>query len=541
MKTPLPLDEEKRLEALRAYHILDTAPELAFDDIAELASVICGVPIAAVSLIDDDRQWFKAIVGLDAVELPREIAFCTHAILQPEEIMEVPDAREDPRFSGNVLVREEPHIRFYAGAPLVDPEGNPLGTVCVAAMEPGHLTPESRRALYALSRQVVSLLQLRRTLRNAEKQTEELRLAHIAAQAASRSKDNFLAGIGHELRTPLNGVVGLTETLLHDPLTDAQCETLALIDRSGRALMRVVDDLLQFGQPGDPVSQTHPTTFEPQNLAKEVADLYHPEARRKGLRLSALGPANLSISADSGLIRRVLTGLVDNAVKFTDRGSVRIEVLTILTDRIRFEITDSGIGFPEEEVAPFSPFEQGHRRERSGAGLGLESAQKIVQKLGGQMGRDPRPQGGTLSWFEVPVRTVEAAPEEARVREVSELRGKRALVVEDNPVNTLVIKTMMERLGITVDTAENGFEGVEAMARDGYDLILMDVQMPKMDGIEAARRIRLIEPNVPILAVTASSVEADRRACEDAGMKGYLVKPLTEATLLNQLASLLLS
>lgn len=165
---PTPFNEDQRLEALKSYRVLDSSPEQAYDDLTTLASAICKAPIALISLIDRDRQWFKARVGLDAAQTPRELAFCAHAILQPDYVFEVPDAQLDPRFSSNPLVTGDPNIRFYAGAPLVSADGMPIGTICVIDRMPRALADEERKALQSLSRQVVAQLELRQAMAGLE-------------------------------------------------------------------------------------------------------------------------------------------------------------------------------------------------------------------------------------------------------------------------------------------------------------------------------------------------------------------------------------
>lgn len=231
---PQPPDELARIEALQAYAILDTPREQAYDDIVALASAICRTPIALVSLVDRDRQWFKAQVGVEAAQTPREHALCAHALLRPDEVMVVNDARADPRFRDNPLVTGQPHIRFYAGAPLITPAGHALGTICVIDRAPRELTAPMVQALRALSRQVVAQLELRRAL--------------FAAESAGRAKSAFLQNIGHEVRTPLNGVMGMLELLQATPLDAEQAEYVAIARGAAQTLLQTVQGVLDYSR-----------------------------------------------------------------------------------------------------------------------------------------------------------------------------------------------------------------------------------------------------------------------------------------------------
>jgi two-component system, sensor histidine kinase len=230
---PIPADEERRLRKLRAYQILDSETEASFDDLALLAAEICRAPVALVSLVDETRQWFKASVGMGEKQSPRDLAFCAHAILQ-REVFTVADARADDRFSANPLVTGAPHVRAYAGAPLVTKQGEALGTVCVIDHQPRAFSESEQRCLRVIASQVLLRMEIRRL--NKEMGA---RYSHAAGLLASAS---------HELRTPLNGLIAASEMLLDSDLTEEQRRWAELSRRSAEALLAAVEQLLAMGR-----------------------------------------------------------------------------------------------------------------------------------------------------------------------------------------------------------------------------------------------------------------------------------------------------
>ena len=250
MKAALPENESERLQALRNYNILDTLPEQEYQDIVQMAALICGTPIALVSLVDDDRQWFKAKVGLEAHETPRESAFCAHALLQPDRLFIVPDARLDPRFADNPLVTHSPNINFYAAAPLKTTGGHVLGTLCVVDYRPRKLTADQEEALHALSRQVMTQLQMRLKLTELEHAQDQLR--KIAAHQ-ERIKEEERKRIAQEIHDELGGLMTAIKSYLSFTIDDVQrrgdtpdrhlLDTSALADNAIETVRRVITEL----------------------------------------------------------------------------------------------------------------------------------------------------------------------------------------------------------------------------------------------------------------------------------------------------------
>jgi signal transduction histidine kinase len=322
MEAPLPANEIDRLAALYGLDVLDTEPEKDFDDIVALASHVCGVPMSLVSLIDTDRQWFKARVGTDLTETTRELSFCAHAILG-RDLLVVPDARQDARFADNPLVTERRGIRFYAGAPLITSEGVGLGTLCVVDSEPRRLGVEQLQALRALARQVTSQLELRRyavTLANTTARLQEL----------ERRKDDLAALVGGELKAPLrlmdSYLEGLGRTGFHDR------EAADLVGHAAAAHVRglrdLLDHLLRLADAGVGNDSLHMRQIDLTRLTQRAVEAVRPIAATKQIWiLNHAGGPSLPIVADPVRLEQVLMHLLFAAVKYTPSGG-RVRVGT---------------------------------------------------------------------------------------------------------------------------------------------------------------------------------------------------------------------
>ncbi len=253
-KVPIPRDEPERLADLLSYQILDTPPEAEFDDITALAAHICQTPIALITLIDSNRQWFKSKVGISRSETSRDVAFCAHAIMQ-RNLFVVRDAAADKRFAVNPLVTSSPSIRFYAGAPLVTPDHHALGTLCVIDRVPRVLTREQTQALRALSRQVMAQLEMRRellrlkqTLLEGHRAEKNLVKARRQAETGYRGQGEFLSKVGHELRSNMSGILSLTEQLLGTEVTLKQRQCLETVKSQVESLLNLTNDIQNFSQ-----------------------------------------------------------------------------------------------------------------------------------------------------------------------------------------------------------------------------------------------------------------------------------------------------
>lgn len=390
---PLPANEAARLSALESYDILDTTREQAYDDFTYLAAEICGTPIALISLLDKNRQWFKSEFGLGASETPRDQAFCAHAIIDHRTLI-VPDATLDARFHDNPLVTGSPDIRFYAGAPLVTEDGLGLGTLCVIDRVPRALTANQIRALEALSRQLMAHLDLRRAM--------------IALREAESAKKKFTANVSHELRTPLTSIRGaLALTLDGDTSLDEDSrELLSAAHRSANRLLALVNDLLDLEKVGSGELSVKKQDCELSSVLERAADTLNAIAGNAGVALQ-IPATDLRMHGDPERLSQVLINLLANAVRFSPKGGTVSVTVEPHGNHVHVIIDDQGPGVPpsfrETIFEPFKQVEGSAAHKKGGTGLGLAISHTIVKEHGGWILVGDAPGGGARFTIGLPV------------------------------------------------------------------------------------------------------------------------------------------
>ena len=565
--------ELARLKSLEDYGLDLLAPDDALDRITHLACDVFSTPIALVSLIDRDRQWLKSRHGVDVTSTPREWAFCDHTIRKgAAATLVVEDATTDQTFARNPLVTGLPGVRFYMGAALKGRDGYNLGALCVIDVAPRPTpAPAKIERLRALAAMVVDVLELRRVnreistkhiqlqssqaaLRQSEagyrRLAEELEDARATAEAAAAVKGEFLANMSHELRTPITSILGFTR--LASWQRDLSEESRGYVDRiaeASRALLTTVNDILDFSnlEAGKVVIRPEPVFL--QSLCGATLGLFEPQARAKSLRLryDNACPDGLMLAIDPDRLSQILLNLLGNAVKFTDEGQVEMRTAYAPVRRaLRIEIRDTGPGIAPELIgrlfARFSRVDGSLSRARGGTGLGLAICKGLVEAMGGEIGVDSRSGQGSCFWFEIPAPIAEQPNHEPEAEsEPSGMLSAEVLVVDDHPANRLLAKVILTKAGARVWEAENGAQAVAMAQTRPFDVILMDLRMPKLDGIEALNRIRAGSGPNSASAILAFTADADGRAAERLialGFQGMIPKPVEPMQLISAVAEI---
>ena len=373
-----------RLNALRKYHIMDTEAEADFDEITQIASQLCGTPISLVSLLDDRRQWFKSHLGLEGSETPRDQAFCAHAIERPEEIMVVDNPVSDPRFHDNPLVTGDPTIRFYAGAPLVTPEGYALGTLCVISQKPHSLTEAQLRALKALANQVMAQMELRKKVYELE--------------AANQDVNEYAHIVSHDLKSPLNtlaSLVGLLRSTQEARLDDKGRELMEMMELRIDHLKGLIEGILNYSlleRREELLGWVDMNELLPQILADLSPD------EHVTIRLQSYYP---SLWINKTHAEQIFQNLLTNAIKYSDKEKTLITIESRPLDHRRWEFTvaDNGRGineqFFDQVFEPFKTLQAKDRFGEAGTGIGLATVKKLIVRDGGDIRVESTPGQGS--------------------------------------------------------------------------------------------------------------------------------------------------
>ena len=377
--------------------------------------------------------------------------------------------------------------------------------------------------------------------------TAELVAARLAAEAASRAKSSFLSNMSHELRTPMNGVMGMIDLSLRAATDPQQIDWLKKARRSAAHLLSVISDVLDLSEFEAGRFRLDPAVFELSGVLELMTDLLAPLAAEKGLTFAVDVPAGLAtrrLIGDAHRLQQVLLKLAGYAVKFTGQGGVHVAIRVAEESPtealVRFEVKDSGIGVaPEDHARMFAAFEQADTsmtRRHGGTGLGLAISARMVRQMGGEIGIDSALGAGSTFWFTARLGTTGPAPAaveqplgaNAMAQLASEYAGARVLLAEGNAVNREVLRGLVEDAGLCVDVAEDALAAVAFVRATDYALILMDLQMPKMGGIDATGIIRTLpgRGQTPVIALTASEFDQDRARCLQAGIGDHIAKPV---------------
>lgn len=375
-----------------------------------------------------------------------------------------------------------------------------------------------------------------------KQRTEELELAKIKAEESTKLKSNFLANMSHEIRTPINGIIGMTYLVKQTELDDRQLNYLYQIETASNNLLNIINDILDFSKIEAGKLNIIKISFDMNDIIDNIKSLLELKAIEKGLKFNIFySDSNSNFYGDPLRIEQILINLINNAIKFTNKGSVTLSILYLNNDRVKFSVKDTGIGITAEQQSNlFQSFIQADgstTRKYGGTGLGLSISKQLVELMNGTIHLESEIDKGSEFIFEIELPrldevNIKKSSDNSALnnleKEMLTLKGSNILLVEDNETNSLLILSLLEASGMKIDSAMNGKIAVEKYKQnqEKYELILMDIQMPVMDGYEATKQIREIDKNIPIIAITANAMEKDRQRSKSVGMDEHISKPI---------------
>jgi signal transduction histidine kinase/CheY-like chemotaxis protein len=574
------LKEKARLSNLLEFDLSDhDIDQNTLNPITTLAALICEMPLSFVTWVGSKHVDFLSRDGCKLLGTCRENSFC-HLAIQQDDLFEIEDSTKDPRFAENEFVKgQQTPLTYYAGYPLKSGNGYNLGSLCVCDWNPNKLNDKQRLTLKTLAQQVVAQLELK-------KQNKKLFEANQRAEMHAKAKDEFVSNVSHELRTPLNAINGYANILSKSMLDSQQVEAVSIIKNSSEILITLVNDILDFSKIKSEKLQLEKIPFDLKTTIRLVYDLLLNKAIEKNISLDIIYDDRIpkTLLGDKIRINQIIMNLAGNAIKFTQQGKVTIEVKLNLDGSmleninsdlnnsetryssiknlnsaskgvlVDFCIKDTGIGIPQDKINTiFERFEQAGTeitRKFGGTGLGLNISKNLVELHGGKLQVKSVYEEGSEFYFTIyyDVEEDKLLFEEQKLisdlRKLNEeyfskLAKLRVLVCEDNSVNIKLIKHLFKNKITYLEVAENGLIGIDILKTKPFDVILMDLQMPVMDGIEASKYIRnVLKSKIPIIGFTANCSQEEKELCLKSGMNDYITKTFVNNDIYKKLAEI---